>query len=108
MKTSQAKAALPLSVRRALKKLGADIVIARKRRRLAMTVVAQRAFISRNTLTRVERGDAGVSIGIYATVLFVLGLADRLNQLADPITDDVGLSLENSRLPTRTHTERAV
>ena len=108
MKTSQAKAALPLSVRKALKKLGADIAIARKRRRLAMTIVAQRAFISRNTLTRVERGDAGVSIGIYATVLFVLGLADRLNQLADPVTDEVGLSLENSRLPTRTRTERAV
>jgi transcriptional regulator with XRE-family HTH domain len=108
MKTSQAQAALPLSVRKALKKLGADIAIARKRRRLAMTIVAQRAFISRNTLTRVERGDAGVSIGIYATVLFVLGLADRLNQLADPVTDEVGLSLENSRLPTRTRTERAV
>lgn len=108
MKTSQAQAALPLSVRKALKKLGSDIAIARKRRRLAMTIVAQRAFISRNTLTRVERGDAGVSIGIYATVLFVLGLADRLNQLADPVTDEVGLSLENSRLPTRTRTERAV
>jgi transcriptional regulator with XRE-family HTH domain len=106
MKTSQAQTALPLSVRRALKKLGTDIGIARKRRRLSMTVVAQRAFIGRNTLTRVERGDAGVSIGIYATVLFVLGLADRLNQLADPVTDDVGLSLENSRLPARTRTEQ--
>ena len=84
MKTSQAQAALPLSVRRALKKLGADIAVARKRRRLAMTVVAQRAFISRNTLTRVERGDAGVSIGIHTTVLFVFGLTDRLTQLADP------------------------
>lgn len=106
MKSSQAHAALPLSVRRALKKLGADIGIARKRRRLAMSVIAQRAFISRNTLTRVERGDAGVSIGIYATVLFVLGLADRLGQIADPLTDEVGLSLENSRLPARTHTKR--
>lgn len=72
-----------------------------------MAIVAQRAFISRNTLTRVERGDGGVSMGIYATVLFVLGLADRLGQLADPLTDDVGLSLENSRLPTRTRTERS-
>jgi transcriptional regulator with XRE-family HTH domain len=106
MKSSQAHAALPLSVRRDLKKLGADIAIARKRRRLAMTVVAQRAFISRNTLTRVERGDAGVSIGIYATVLFVLGFSDRISKIADPLTDEVGLSLEHGRLPTRTHTER--
>lgn len=104
MKTSLAQTALPLTVRRALKALGTDIGIARKRRRLSMRVVAQRAFISRNTLTRVERGDAGVSIGIYVTVLFVLGLADRLSQLADPVTDAVGLSLENSRLPARTHT----
>ena len=41
----------------ALRKLGGDIQVARKRRRLAMTIVAKRAFISRNTLTRVERGD---------------------------------------------------
>jgi hypothetical protein len=106
MKSSRAKTSLPLSVRRALKKLGTDISIARKRRRLPMTIVAQRAFIGRNTLTRVERGDAGVSIGIYATVLFVLGLADGLNELADPATDAVGLSLEQHRLPTRIHKER--
>jgi transcriptional regulator with XRE-family HTH domain len=101
MKASQSQAALPLGVRRALKKLGGDMQIARKRRRLTMGTVADRAFVSRNTLTRVERGDPGVSLGIYVTILFVLGLADRLGDLADPLADSVGLSLEGERLPQR-------
>ena len=106
MKTSQAQAALPLTVRKTLKKLGHDVAIARKRRRLTMSVVAERAFISRNTMTRVEHGDAGVSLGIYATVLFVLGLAERLGDIADPLSDSLGMSLENERLPKRTHLPR--
>ncbi len=106
MKASQSKAALPLTVKRALKKLGGDIQVARKRRRLTMGTVAERAFVSRNTLTRVERGDPGVSFGIYATILFVLGLADRLGDLADPLTDGVGLSLESERLPQRARDSR--
>jgi transcriptional regulator with XRE-family HTH domain len=101
MRGSQSQAALPLSVRKALRKLGGDLQVARKRRRLTMAIVAERAFISRNTLTRVERGDPAVALGIYATVLFVLGLAEHLGELADPLHDTVGLSLEAERLPQR-------
>ena len=101
MKASLAHTALPLAVRKALRKLGGDIQVARKRRRLTMTIVAERAFISRNTLTRVERGDPAVSLGIYTTVLFVLGLAERVGDLADPLSDSVGISLETERLPQR-------
>jgi len=50
---------------------------------------------------KVERGDAGVSLGIYATVLFVLGMADRLADLADIRHDELGLMLEEERLPER-------
>ena len=63
--------------------------------------MAERAFISRSTLVRVEKGDPGVSLGIYASVLFVLGMADRLGDLADVARDPVGLSLEEERLPRR-------
>jgi hypothetical protein len=83
MKASRSKAALPLSVRRDLQKLGEDISIARRRRRVPMGLMAERAFVSRNTVTRVERGDPAVSMGIYATVLFVLGMSERLGRMAD-------------------------
>lgn len=92
---------LPLPVKRALAKLGQDIRSARVRRRITTTTMAERAFITRMTLRKVERGDPGVSLGIYATVMFVLGLAPRIADLADSRADDVGLQLEEERLPKR-------
>ena len=106
MKTSRAQTALPLAVRRALAKLGNDIATARKRRNLTIALVAERAFVGRNTITRIEHGDPGVALGIYATVLFVLGLSERLGDLADPATDEVGTSLDLERLPIRARTPK--
>lgn len=106
MKASRSQQALPLGVRRALMKLGLDISAARRRRRLSVALMAERAFISRNTVSRIEKGDAGVSMGIYASVLFVLGMAERLGELADAANDPLGLSLEEERLPRRIRTSR--
>lgn len=68
--------------------------------------MAERASISRMTLNKVEKGDPGVSLGIYATVLFVLGLSDRLGNLADVRSDTVGLELEEELLPQRIRRSR--
>lgn len=92
---------LPLPAARALRKLGADIRDARLRRRIATTTMAARASISRTTLGKVEKGDPGVAMGIYATVLFVLDLHTRLGELADVRADELGLQLEEERLPKR-------
>jgi hypothetical protein len=91
----------PVAVRRALVKLGADISAARRRRRLPLEIVADRALTTRQTIARIERGDPRVAMGTWATVLFVLGLADRLGDLAAPAHDELGLSLEEERLPRR-------
>jgi transcriptional regulator with XRE-family HTH domain len=94
-------AKIPIPVQRALRKLGEDIRDARRRRRISMAIVAERASISRPSLSRVEKGDPSVSLGIYARVLFVLGLAERLGDLADVKSDALGLALEDERLPQR-------
>ena len=94
------------AVQRALRKLGADIQDARRRRRLPMAVVAERAFTSRSTLQRVEAGDTGVSVGIYAAVLHALGLLDGLAQVADIAHDTVGQALASAALPRRAHAPR--
>jgi transcriptional regulator with XRE-family HTH domain len=86
---------------RALRKLGQDIRDARRRRRIPVAILAERASISRMTLNRIEKGDAAVSIGSYATVLFALGLIDRLAQLADATQDTIGRELEEEHLPER-------
>lgn len=97
---------LPIPVARALRKLGRDINDARRRRRIAMAIVAERASISKPTLIRIERGDQSVSIGSYARVLFVLGMAERLADLADAKNDPVGLQLEEENLPKRIRVAR--
>jgi transcriptional regulator with XRE-family HTH domain len=90
-----------VSSARVLRKLGADLRDARLRRRLSMQLVADRARTTRATLTRIEKGDPAVSIGIYCSVLNVLGLLDGVARLADVATDRVGVELEASRLPRR-------
>ena len=102
VKTRRTSASMsPIPVRRVLHKLGQDIRDARRRRRIPVSIMAERASISRMTLHKVERGEPGVSLGTYATVLFVLGMADRLADLADPRNDTVGLRLEEEHLPQR-------
>jgi len=101
MRTSRSSVLLPIPVKHALRKLGHDIRDARRRRRIPVAIAAQRASISRTTLVKIEKGDPGVAIGIYATVLFVMGMVDRLADLADSKNDSVGLQLEEENLPQR-------
>ena len=96
----------PAAAKRALRKLGADIRDARRRRRLPMSVVAERAFTSRSTLQKIEAGNTNVSIGIYAAVLQSLGLLDGLGQVADIGSDSVGQALSSAALPKHIHLKR--
>jgi transcriptional regulator with XRE-family HTH domain len=69
-----------------LEELGENIKLARLRRKLSTTQIAERAGISRSTLWQIEKGAPNVSFGSYAQVLFVLGLEKNLLRLA---ADDV-------------------
>jgi DNA-binding XRE family transcriptional regulator len=92
---------LPIPIRKALHKLGQDISDGRKRRRIPVALMAERADVSRETLRKIEKGDPTVAFGRYAAVLFVLGLTDRLNNLADATYDSLGRMLEEENLPRR-------
>lgn len=89
-----------------LKKLGADIRAARKRRRMTQQRLADGAGVALPTIRRVELGDAGVSLATLAMVLVVLGEGRRLANLLDTGTDDLGLMLENQKLPQRVRVPR--
>src|SRR5579864_2224711 len=90
-----------VAIGRGLRKLGRDLREARLRRRIPVAILAERASLSRMTLSKIEKGEPGVSMGGYASVLFSLGLIDRLADLADVRHDAVGLDLEEERLPKR-------
>lgn len=92
---------LPIPAIMALRKLGQDINNARRRRRITIKLMAERAGISRATIGKIENGDPTTSIGSYASVLFVLGMIEGLSDLVDAVHDLVGRSLEDEKLPQR-------
>jgi len=92
---------LPMPVKRALFKLGSDISDARRRRRIPFKLLAERTNFSRSTLSKIEKGDPTVSLGAYSFVLYILGMTNRLSDLADVRYDKTGLILDEENLPKR-------
>ena len=97
---------MPLAADHALRKLGRDLALARRKRGISTADMAGRLFISRDTLWRLERGDPKVSLGTLATAVFVLQLHGRLAALAAPASDELALSLDERRLPQRIRRHR--
>lgn len=80
-----------------LKIMGEQIKMARLRRRLSATLVAERAGISRSTLWKVENGNPSVAVGIYAAVLHALNNMDKdLLKIAGD--DELGRKLQDMDL----------
>lgn len=80
-----------------LKTMGEQIKMARLRRRLSETLVAERAGISRSTLWKVENGNPSVAVGIYAAVLHALNNMDKdLLKIAGD--DELGRKLQDMDL----------
>lgn len=79
-----------------LEKMGENIKIARKRRKLTTTQVVERAAISRSTLYLIESGNPSVAMGAYFNVLRVLGLQDDFLKLA--ADDELGRRLQDLEL----------
>jgi transcriptional regulator with XRE-family HTH domain len=76
--------------------MGENLKMARLRRKLTAGQVAERAGISRRTLVSVEKGSPSVAMGTYVQVLFVLGLADDLLNVAKD--DLLGRKLQDAGL----------
>lgn len=96
---------MPPVVSDALARLGENLAIARIRRRESQREWSKRLGISVPTLIRLERGDPGVAMGIYATALWLIGRAAAIPELAAPAADlgalerDVRTALRRRRAP---------
>ncbi|MBW8830970.1 MAG: XRE family transcriptional regulator [Burkholderiales bacterium] len=93
-KTTPALVSLPPIAVEALRRLGENLAIARVRRKESQRAWAQRLGVSAPTLIRMEQGDPGVSAGIYATALWLMGRVQALPELADPNNDRGALEMD--------------
>ncbi|MCF0218655.1 MAG: helix-turn-helix domain-containing protein [Muribaculaceae bacterium] len=87
---------MPRPLSQTLHQMGEQIMLARKRRHLSMQDVAERATVTRLTVSKVEHGDPTVSMGIYARVLYALNLEKDLSLLA--ADDALGRQLQDAKL----------
>jgi hypothetical protein len=85
---------LPPQAQSALKTLGSHLAIARVRRKESLRAWAQRIGVSVRTVQRLESGDPGVGMGVYAAALWLIGRAGALPDLADPALDRGALELD--------------
>lgn len=86
---------MPGTVKR-LAQMGEQIKLARLRRNYSVKLIAERAGISRATLWKVEKGDPGVAIGIYAKVLAAIGLPNDITLIARD--DELGRIIQDAKL----------
>ena len=98
---SYVKDIMSIQVRRSLKKFGSDLSIARRRRRLTVSMMCERLGVSKSTWQRMEKGDPSVAMGAYAQALFVLGSGTPWDDLLDARNDEQGLIFDEERLPKR-------
>lgn len=80
--------------------MGEQIRLARLRRHLSAELVAERAGLSRMTLSNIEKGSPSVAIGSYAAVLHALNGMDK-DLLLVAKDDELGRKLQDLELPTR-------
>ena len=86
----------PKALKQNMDLMGEQIMLARKRRHLSMQDVADRATVTRLTVSKVEKGDPSVSMGIYARVLYALSLENDLSLIA--ANDPLGRSIQDAEL----------
>ena len=92
-KTAKAIRQLPPATLGALQKLGADLAVARLRRKESLRTWAKRLGVTLSTLQRLEAGDPSVSIGIVASALWLINRDGELANLAAPEYDHGALDL---------------
>jgi len=92
-RTAKAIRQLPPATLGALQKLGADLAVARLRRKESLRTWAKRLGVTLSTLQRLEAGDPTVSIGIIASALWLINRDGELGNLAAPEQDQGALEL---------------
>lgn len=98
---------LPLPVERAIRKLGQDLSLARRRRRISQASLAERIGASLSTIKRMEDGDLRIPLHFIARAMYLFGELERLSNLLDTARDDIGLTLMNEQLPLRVRNKTA-
>lgn len=92
-RTPKALDRLPPASLASIEKLGADLAVARLRRKESLASWSKRMGVSISTLQRLEAGDPTISIGIIASALWLMSREGAIGDLAAPANDRGALEM---------------
>ncbi len=95
------------NARTAIIRLGEDISTARRKRRISQKDFAAKMGVSISTVQRLEAGEPGIAIGVLAMAFIALGTLNRLREILDVSSDDIGLVRDQAELPQRIRRKRS-
>lgn len=87
--------------------LGHNIKLARKRRKWRQVDLAARVFTTPPTIRKLERGEPGVSLGIFVQAMCILGFGEQLLEIGDPLRDKLAIDHYEVVEPTRIRVKKS-
>jgi len=91
----------------AARQLGENLAAWRRLQNISAAQLADRAGVSRPTLSKLEHGDLGVGLGVIMAVLSALGRLDAIVAATDPYESDLGRIRSSETVPKRVRGVRA-
>ena len=91
----------PYEVKRKIESLGSNLKTARLRRNLTIQEVAVKIGVGVRAVRDAESGKISTSVGVYVALLWLYDLSNEIDNLANPILDEVGLKLDELKKPQR-------
>lgn len=95
------KRPVPMRTRLAAKGIGENLAAWRKLRSLTVQQMADKADVSRATISRLEKGDPSIAFHTVLNVCNALGITDAVLTATDPYETDFGRAQADRSLPQR-------
>lgn len=95
------KRPVPMRTKLAAKRIGDNLSSWRKMHRITSEQLAEKAAVSRGTISRIENGDPTVSFATFLNVCRSVGIIDRVVEATDPYETELGRVRADQDLPQR-------
>ena len=100
------KRPVPMATKLAARRIGENLSTWRRLYGLSSQQVAERAAVSRSTVSRLENGDPTVSFATFLNVCRAVGVLDAISTATDPYETDLGRARADTAIPQRIRSKR--
>lgn len=98
----------PFAVEKSLKSLGENLKTARLRRGMSIKEVADKIGTGVRVVRNAEQGKPTTSVVIYMALLWAYDLLQAVDDLANPLNDEIGLRLLEAKQPKRSKSKKVM